>query len=100
MSARPVTVQARLALRLAFNFDLLPAIAAVAKGVPARRLDPLCLHLATTIFTLVVMVFVYFIGHLQAMREYWLQEQGATWMTQIFLAVVALLFPSCRLLTW
>jgi ABC-2 type transport system permease protein len=51
----------------------------------------------TNIFTVVVMLFVYFIGHLQAMaREYWLQQQGASWLTQGFLALVALIFPDLQ----
>lgn len=51
----------------------------------------------TNIFTVVVMVFIYFIGHLQATaREYWLQQQGAGWLTHIFLALVALLFPDLQ----
>ena len=51
----------------------------------------------TNIFTIVVMVFIYFIGHLQATaREYWLQEHSASWLTQIFLAIVALIFPDLQ----
>jgi ABC-type Na+ efflux pump permease subunit len=83
----------------AFNFDLLPAIATIyLKACLLAALTLFVSTFATTnIFTLVVMVFVYFIGHLQAIaREYWLQEQGATWITQIFLAVVALLFPDLQ----
>jgi ABC-type transport system involved in cytochrome c biogenesis permease component len=83
----------------ALNFDLLPAIATIY--LKACLLAALALFVSTfattNIFTLVVMVFVYFIGHLQAIaREYWLQEQGATWLTQTFLAVVALLFPDLQ----
>ena len=48
----------------------------------------------TNIFTIVVMVFIYFIGHLQAIaREYWLQEHSAGWMARLFLMLVALIFP-------
>jgi uncharacterized membrane protein len=51
----------------------------------------------TNIFTVVVMLFVYFIGHLQAIaREYWLQQQGASWLTQGFLALIALIFPDLQ----
>jgi ABC-2 type transport system permease protein len=51
----------------------------------------------TNIFTVAVMLFVYFIGHLQAMaREYWLQQQGASWLTQGFLALIALIFPDLQ----
>ena len=52
----------------------------------------------TTVFTTIVMVFVYFIGHLQGIaREHWLQADSAGWMTKLFLAVVALLFPDLQL---
>jgi uncharacterized membrane protein YciS (DUF1049 family) len=51
----------------------------------------------TNIFTIVVMVVIYFIGHLQATaREYWLQEHSAGWLAQVFLAVVALIFPDLQ----
>ena len=51
----------------------------------------------TNIFTIVVMVFVYFIGHLQATaREYWLEQQSAAWLTRTFLAIVALIFPDLQ----
>ena len=45
-----------------------------------------------------VMVFTYFIGHLQAIaREYWLQTNSAGWLTTVFLALVTLLFPDLQL---
>ena len=51
----------------------------------------------TNIFTVVVMVFVYFIGHLQATaREYWLEQQSAGWLTRTFLAIVALILPDLQ----
>lgn len=51
----------------------------------------------TNIFTITVMVFVYFIGHLQATaRQYWLEQQGAGWISKSFLAVVALIFPDLQ----
>jgi hypothetical protein len=51
----------------------------------------------TNIFTIVVMAFIYFIGHLQATaREYWLQEHSSGLLTRVFLAIVALLFPDLQ----
>ncbi|MEY2550046.1 MAG: hypothetical protein QOG12_190, partial [Verrucomicrobiota bacterium] len=51
----------------------------------------------STIFTTIVMAFVYFIGHLQPIaREYWLQTSSAGWLTKTFLALVALLFPDLQ----
>jgi ABC-type Na+ efflux pump permease subunit len=51
----------------------------------------------TNIFTIAVMVLVYFIGHLQATaREYWLEQQSAGWIAKSFLAIVALIFPDLQ----
>jgi hypothetical protein len=45
-----------------------------------------------------VMVFIYFIGHLQSTaREYWLQEHGGGVLVKIFVAFVALIFPDLQL---
>jgi ABC-type Na+ efflux pump permease subunit len=83
----------------ALNIDLLPGIAIIY--LKACLLAALTLFVSTfastNIFTVVVMAFIYFIGHLQATaREYWLQEQSAGWMARIFLAVVALIFPDLQ----
>ncbi|HJT81368.1 MAG TPA: hypothetical protein VJ719_09240 [Chthoniobacterales bacterium] len=83
----------------ALNADLFPAIAIIY--LKACLLASLTLFVSTfastNIFTVIVMVFVYFIGHLQATaREYWLHQHGADWITQLFLAVVALVFPDLQ----
>ena len=83
----------------AFNPNLFSGIAVIYFKV--CLLASLTLFVSTfatsTIFTIVVMVFVYFIGHLQAIaREYWLQTNSASWITKIFLAFVALLFPDLQ----
>lgn len=83
----------------ALNIDLLPAIATIYfKAALLAALTLFVSTFATTnLFTIVVMVFVYFIGHLQATaRDYWLHSQGGGWITQIFLAIVALLFPDLQ----
>ena len=52
----------------------------------------------SNIFTIFVMVFIYFIGHLQATaRAYWLEQNSAGWITKTFLAFVALVFPDLQL---
>ncbi len=68
------------------------------KGCLLAALTLLVSTFATTnIFTIVVMVFVYFIGHLQPIaREYWLQQPQANWMTRGFLALIALIFPDLQ----
>lgn len=83
----------------AFHIGLLPAIATIY--LKAALLAALTLFVSTfattNLFTVVVMVFVYFIGHLQATaREYWLLNQGGGWIAQTFLALVALLFPDLQ----
>ena len=83
----------------ALNFDLLPGIIIIF--LKACLLTALTLFVSTfatsTIFTIVMMVFIYFIGHLEATaREYWLQEHGGGILTRAFLAIVALFFPDLQ----
>jgi ABC-type Na+ efflux pump permease subunit len=83
----------------AFNIDIFPGIFIIyLKACLLAALTLFVSTFATTnIFTIVVMAFIYFIGHLQATaREYWLQEHGGGWITRVFLAVVALLFPDLQ----
>jgi len=103
MSAAPPEHMAE-ALRVvrasAFNLNLFPGIAIIY--VKACLLASLTLFVSTfattSIFTTLVMVFAYFIGHLQAIaREYWLQSNSAGWLTKVFLACVTLLFPDLQL---
>src|SRR5213079_2534858 len=83
----------------ALNADLVPGIIIIF--LKACLLTALTLFVSTfatsTIFTIVVMVFIYFIGHLEATaREYWLHEHGSGLVTQVFLAIIALLFPDLQ----
>jgi ABC-type Na+ efflux pump permease subunit len=83
----------------ALNIDLLSGIGLIY--VKACLLAALTLFVSTfastSIFTVIVMVFIYFIGHLQPIaREYWLQDNSAGWITRIFLALVALIFPDLQ----
>jgi ABC-type Na+ efflux pump permease subunit len=84
----------------AFNANLFPGTAIIL--VKACLLASLTLFVSTfastSIFTIMVMAFVYFIGHLQGIaREYWLQTNSAGWGTRLFLSGVALLFPDLQL---
>src|SRR5881394_1369020 len=83
----------------AFNTDIFPGIVIIY--LKACLLAALTLFVSTfatsNIFTIVVMAFVYFIGHLQATaREYWLHEHSSALLSRIFLAIVALLFPDLQ----
>jgi ABC-type Na+ efflux pump permease subunit len=83
----------------ALNVDIFPGIAIIY--LKACLLSALTLFVSTfastTIFTTVVMAFIYFIGHLQATaREYWLHENNAGWMARAFFSVVALIFPDLQ----
>ena len=83
----------------AFNINILPGIVIIY--LKACLLAALTLFVSTfatsNIFTIVVMAFIYFIGHLQATaREYWLHEHSSGLITRIFLAVVTLLFPDLQ----
>jgi hypothetical protein len=83
----------------ALNVDIVPCIGLIY--IRACLLGALTLFVSTfattSVFTTVVMVFIYFIGHLQTTaREYWLQQSGAGWITRTFLALVALIFPDLQ----
>ena len=56
---------------------------------------------SSSIFTIIVSVVVYFIGHLQATaRDYWQASSGLAgtgWLTKAFLALVSLVFPDLQL---
>jgi hypothetical protein len=83
----------------ALNADLLPGVAIIY--LKACLLAALTLFVSTfastNIFSIVVMIFIYFIGHLEATaREYWLQEHSAGWITRFFLGLVALVFPDLQ----
>jgi len=99
---RPGQVQETL-LRLktsAFNSNLLFGIVIIyLKAALLAALTLLISAIASSnIFTIVVMVFIYFIGHLQATaREYWLQDHSGGWLVHAFLALVALAFPDLQL---
>jgi hypothetical protein len=83
----------------AFNIDILPGIIIIyLKACLLAALTLFVSTFATTnIFTIIVMAFVYFIGHLEATaREYWLQEHSSGLLTRVLLAVVALLFPDLQ----
>jgi len=83
----------------ALNIGIFPGIAIIyLKACLIAALTLFVSTFATTnIFTIVVMVFIYFIGHLQALaREYWLQEHSAGWMARLFLMLVALIFPDLQ----
>jgi hypothetical protein len=83
----------------AFNVDIFPGIIIIyLKACLLAALTLFVSTFATTnIFTIVVMAFIYFIGHLQAIaREYWLQAHSSGWITRVFLAVVALVFPDLQ----
>jgi ABC-type Na+ efflux pump permease subunit len=101
MSAAPdQSADALQAVRTAaFNANLFPGLAVIY--VKSCLLAALTLFISTfassTIFTIIVMAFVYFIGHLQAIaREYWLQTNANSWLTKTFLALVALVFPDLQ----
>lgn len=88
---------------LGLNLNVIYAV--VALFIKAAVLGTLTLFISTfatsTIFTVVIATFAYFIGHLQSTaREFWLHEQGAGWIARTFLACVALIFPDLQLFTF
>ena len=102
MSGAPADQMAdalRVVRSSAFNINIFPGITVIY--LKACLLAALTLFVSTfatsNIFTIVVMAFIYFIGHLQATaREYWLQEHSGGVITRVFLAIVTLLFPDLQ----
>jgi ABC-type Na+ efflux pump permease subunit len=83
-----------------FTFSLIPGIAIIY--VKAALFASLTLFISTfassTIFTIMVSMACYFIGHLQGIaRDYWLGSATTGPLPRIFLALVALVFPDLQL---
>ncbi len=82
-----------------FTANLAPGIAIIY--VKAAVCAALTLLLSTfassSIFTIIVSVVIFIIGHVQPIaREYWLAEKGASALAKVFLALVSLLIPDLR----
>ncbi|MEN9468378.1 MAG: hypothetical protein RL630_111 [Verrucomicrobiota bacterium] len=82
-----------------FNANLLPGILVIF--IKAALLASLTLFISTfatsSIFTILMAVALYFIGHLQATaREYWLSGVNVEWWSRLLTAFVALLFPDLQ----
>jgi ABC-2 type transport system permease protein len=100
--ALPENVAAELATirESTFNANLLPGIALIY--VKAAVCAAFTLFLSTfassTIFTIIISVVVYFIGHVQSIgRDYWLGGAVVGVGTKLFVILVSLLFPDLQL---
>ncbi len=83
-----------------FTMSLIPGVIAIY--LKAALCASLTLFISTfassSIFTVIVSVVIYLIGHVQAIaREYWITSVGATPVTKFFLGLIALLFPDLQL---
>ncbi|MGI8432168.1 MAG: ABC transporter permease subunit [Chthoniobacterales bacterium] len=99
---RPEQVQAAVTSLKASAYSSSLGAVIVIIYLKSALLASLTLFISTfatsNIFTIFVMVFIYFIGHLQATaRAYWLEPNSAGWITKTFLAFVALVFPDLQL---
>ncbi|MEO6847337.1 MAG: hypothetical protein ABI443_07410 [Chthoniobacterales bacterium] len=99
MSQNEVTAAILKVKTSALNINLLPGIAIIF--IKAALLVAMTLLISTFassgIFTALVSIAIYFIGHLQATaRDYWLGNVSITWITRVFLAIVALVFPDLQ----
>ena len=82
-----------------FHASLAPGILIIY--VKAAVCATLTLFLSTfatsSIFTIIVSMVIYIIGHVQPIaREYWLATKGAGALTKVFLALIALLIPDMK----
>jgi ABC-2 type transport system permease protein len=83
-----------------FNSNLIPGVVVIY--LKAALFASLTLFISTFatswIFTIIISVVIYFIGHLQGIaREYWLAAGAGSALTKLFLGLVALLFPDLQL---
>lgn len=81
------------------NLNLLPGILVIF--IKSALLASLTLFISTfatsSIFTILMAVALYFIGHLQATaREYWLSGVDVEWWSRLLAAMVSLLFPDLQ----
>ncbi|MGV3533656.1 MAG: ABC transporter permease [Chthoniobacteraceae bacterium] len=84
----------------AFGGSLIPGIIIIyLKAALCASLTLLISTFASSmIFTIIVSVMVYFIGHIQGVaREYWMMQEGAGPLAKVFLGFLALLFPDLQL---
>ncbi len=82
-----------------FQASLVPGILIIyVKAAVCATLTLLLSTFATSsIFTIIVSVVIYIIGHVQPIaREYWLATKGAGALTKVFLALIALLIPDMK----
>lgn len=82
-----------------FNPNLVPGILVIF--IKSALLASLTLFISTfatsSIFTILMAVALYFIGHLQSTaREYWLSGVEVEWWSRLLAAVVSLLFPDLQ----
>lgn len=84
---------------LTFSTTLFAGVAVIY--IKAALLAALTLFVSTfatsSIFTIIIVVAVYFVGHLQATaREYWMAGGDIGWLTKVFLGLVSLIFPDLQ----
>ena len=83
-----------------FTFSLIPGVVAVY--LKAALCASVTLFISTfatsSIFTILISVMVYFIGHIQSTaREYWLASGGGSQLAKVFMFFVTLIFPDLQL---
>ncbi len=84
----------------AFQWNLLPGLGVIyLKAALCSALTLLISTFATsTVFTVLVSVVIYLIGHVQGIaRDYWMRGGEASWVVKVCLALVALIFPDLQL---
>lgn len=99
MSPEEIRVAIEHVRNSAFNTNLIPGIAIIF--IKSALLSAMTLFVSTFatsgLFTSIVAIAMYFIGHLQATaRDYLLQGIDTTWWAKAFLGIVALVFPDLQ----
>ena len=94
-----LTAALRAVSQATFNANLIPGILVIfIKSALLASLTLLISTFATSsLFTVMVAMGVYFIGHLQATaRDYWLQGVEISWWTRVAIGFIALVFPDLQ----
>jgi ABC-2 type transport system permease protein len=82
-----------------FNINLIPGIAIIfAKAALLAAMTLFISSFSTSgIFTILISIAIYFIGHMQATaRDYWLAGVDIQWWTRLLVALIALFFPDLQ----
>lgn len=81
------------------KIDLVVALSLILTKAMVLAAAAMCISAfaSSSVFTIAAMAMIYLVGNLESIaRDYWLQEHAAGWVTRVFLAFVAFVFPDLQ----